>query len=333
MTLTIIKAGMQTTVQDCGRAGYQQYGVVVSGAMDGVAARVGNMLVGNSQGEAVLELTLSGTVLRAEDRLLLAVCGADMAPTANGRELPLWRPVLVEQGTVIAFPVVRSGCRAYIAIAGGFDLPEIMDSRSTYLRGGFGGFEGRALKAGDRLQAKPVNPDSLSGRMLRSFQYGSRFPQWHATHFAVADRGVAAVVRVMAGAHFDRLTGRSKEQLFQSVFRIHVNSDRMGYRLTGEAPLELQHQEELLSEAVANGTIQLPADGNPIVLLADRQTTGGYPRIAQVSTVDLPVFAQLKPGDSVRFVRISYEEAEKRLIESEQDMSVLQSAIALKFPG
>lgn len=330
MTLSIIKAGMQTTVQDLGRTGYQQYGVVVSGVMDQIAARVGNMLVGNNQGEAVLELTSSGAELRVDERLLIAVCGADMAPTANGQELPLWRPVFVERGSVIAFPTMLAGFRSYIAVAGGFDLPEIMGSRSTYLRGGFGGFEGRALKAGDRLPVKHIDPESLSARMMRSLREGSSSPHWHASHFAVADRDTA-VIRVMAGAHFDRLTERSKGKLFSGPFRIHVNSDRMGYRLTGEAPLELEHHEELLSEAVVNGTVQLPADGNPIVLLADRQTTGGYPRIAQIATVDFPVFAQLKPGDTVRFVRISYEEAEKRLIESEQDMSVLEAAIALKF--
>ncbi|MGO4548151.1 biotin-dependent carboxyltransferase family protein [Paenibacillus sp. 2TAB23] len=332
MSLSILRPGLLTTVQDLGRHGYQKYGVLTGGAMDTGAARAANLLVGNEEQEALLELTLSGAELLTDGEMLLAICGADMTVTANGERLPLWRPVLVRSGVVIKFGACLSGCRSYLAVAGGLDVPVIMGSRSTYVRGGIGGYEGRALKSGDVLNVKPAGllsermKSQLSGEIAESFAA----PLWHASHFAIAASLADPIIRAMPGTHYGRFTEDSQKALFGQTYQIAAQFDRMGYRLEGTQKLALASPQELLSEAVANGTVQLPADGNPIVLLADRQTTGGYPRIAQVASVDIPVFAQLKPGDRFRFEVITQQDAERLYLYSERDMRMLKAAISLK---
>lgn len=333
MSIRILKPGLLATVQDLGRFGLQKVGVPVGGAMDAGAARAANLLVGNDEGEAVLELTLGGTELLLEEDGLLAVCGADVEAEADGVPLPFWRPVLVRKDVKIKFGVCRSGCRSYVAIWGGLDVPERLGSRSTYLRGGFGGHEGRALKAGDTLRAKAARKLSVSLReSLPAIPFGRGFAaaSWHAAHFAVASHPEETVIRAMPGAHFPLLTEESQSELFGGTFRIGIQSDRMGCRLESTHKLQLRQPLELLSEAVAAGTVQLPPDGNPIVLLADRQTTGGYPRIAHVASVDIPVFAQLKPGDRFRFEAVTQREAERLYFASERDLRLLKAAVLLK---
>lgn len=329
MTITVLKPGLQATVQDMGRTGYQKQGVVVGGAMDVSAARTANMLVGNAEGEAVLELTWTGASLLFEEAAVIVICGADLMPEADGEPLPMWRPVLMQAGSVVRFQGCRSGFRSYVAVAGGIDVPLIMGSRSTYVRAGIGGYLGRMLQAGDRLAVKPAAPGSTNDRLIASMLRGRTIGVWHAEHFAIAERDVA-VVRAFPGAHYNRLTGQGQSQLFGGTFRIGHHSDRMGCRLEGDT-VGIRAEGELLSEAVVAGTIQLPPGGSPIVLLADRQTTGGYPRIAHVATVDIPMFAQLKPGSEVRFERITHAEAERLLLESERDYRMLKTAVALKF--
>lgn len=332
MSIKVIRPGLLTTIQDLGRYHFQQYGVVVGGVMDSVAARAANYLVGNDGAEAVLEMTLTGTELIIEEQAVIAVCGADMSVTINGHPLPFWRPVLAIAGALIKFAAAKSGCRSYLAVAGGFDVPKVMGSRSTYLRGGIGGLEGRALRAGDVLLIN--KPNELSTLILNALQvvldgcYAA--PNWHANHFAIAGNLVEPIIRAMPGTHYNRFTSESRQAVFSKSYRIGVHSDRMGCRLEGEKLL-LSSPLELLSEAVANGTVQVPPDGNPIVLLADRQTTGGYPRIVQVASVDIPVFAQLRPGDAFRFEEITHLEAERLYLEGERDLSMLKEAIALKY--
>lgn len=333
MSIQVIRPGLFVTVQDLGRHGFQKYGVVAGGVMDKGAARAANLLVGNEGHEAVLEITLTGTVLVLEKDMLLAICGARMFVTADGSELPLWRPALVRAGTIVRFGACESGCRSYLAVAGGLDVPEVMGSKSTYLRGAIGGYQGRALKAGDVLTAKA--PGLLSERLKHALSRGWEgsfaVPLWHASHFAIADNLADPIIRAMPGTHYELFTPESRTSLFRQTFQITAQSDRMGYRLEGAQKLMLAAPIDLLSEAVANGTVQVPSDGNPIVLLADRQTTGGYPRIAQVATVDIPVFAQLKPGERFRFEWITQQEAEELYLDSERDMRMLKAAIALKF--
>lgn len=333
MSIYVIRPGLQAAIQDLGRHRFQKYGVVAGGAMDTGAARAANLLVGNRDHEAVLEITLAGTELLIKRDTVLAICGANMSVMAESERLPLWRPALVREGAVIKFGACLSGCRSYLAVAGGFDVPDVMGSKSTYLRGAIGGFQGRALKSGDVLTAQA--PGMLSERIKHSLHRGLHdsfaVPAWHASHFAIADNLADPVIRALPGSHYDWFTEESKASLFSQTFQITVQSDRMGYRLEGAQKLVTASAPELLSEAVANGTVQVPPDGNPIVLLADRQTTGGYPRIAQVASVDIPVFAQLKPGDRFRFEAVTQQEAEQLYLDSERDIRMLEAAIALKF--
>jgi antagonist of KipI len=327
--ITVLKPGLQATVQDMGRFGYQKEGVVVGGAMDGSAARTANTLVGNGENEAVLELTWTGAQLRIEEDAVLAVCGADLMPELDGEALPMWRPVLASKGSTLAFRGCRTGFRTYIAVAGGFDVPIVMGSRSTYARAGIGGYRGRMLQAGDRIGLQPIAAGSTAARLAAALLAGEGGGGWHAEHFAIAERETA-IVRAFPGAHYNRLTESGKQRLFGGTFSIGHQSDRMGCRLEGER-VESRDEGELLSEAVACGTVQLPPGGQPIVLLADRQTTGGYPRIAHVATVDIPMFAQLRPGASVRFESVTHTEAEGLLLASERDYHMLRTAVALKF--
>lgn len=326
MSLMVLKPGLLATLQDLGRYGYQKQGVVVGGAMDLAAARIANWLVGNEETDVVLELTLTGAELYAERDCWIAICGGDMGPvTDESDEVPLWRPVHVAGGTTISFKHYRSGCRTYIALAGGIRAPLVMGSRSTYIRGRIGGLEGRALRAGDRIEA--ANEKGMKLTELRTSPSGKlKKPLWHAGGFAEAHEDTA-VVRLIPGAHWNWLSEDGKQSLFEQPFRISASSDRMGYRLEGN-PIDMKPgRGELISEPVAFGTVQLPPDGNPIVLLADRQTTGGYPRIGETASIDHSVLAQLKPGDMVSFQPVSHHEAERLLLDSELEMEMLQWAI------
>ncbi|GKU80552.1 biotin-dependent carboxyltransferase family protein [Paenibacillus sp. L3-i20] len=330
MTITVLKPGTLATIQDLGRTGHQRFGIVVGGAMDLGAARVANIVVGNEENEAVLELTLAGGEFLIERELLISLCGADLNATVDGQVLPLWRPVVLQKGQVIKLGTSRFGCRAYLAVAGGFDVPQVMGSRSTYTRGGLGGYEGRAIKAGDRLKLKKIASLSLSAKLISAVHEKRWRCTWHAGQFAIANRALY-VVRVTEGAHSKGISDEARALLFGGIFRIDTLSDRMGYRLQSDQKLTpLYSTSELLSEAVAIGTIQLPPDGNPIVLLADRQTTGGYPRVAHVATVDIAVFAQMKPGDRVIFELITQRAAEILLLAAERDIEMLKVALQLK---
>jgi antagonist of KipI len=222
---------------------------------------------------------------------------------------------------------VIGGCRAYLAVAGGIDVPPVLGSRSTYLRAAIGGLDGRALKPADVL---PTGTSTLLGdRIVARLARGDaavRVAKWGAGP-SLRPRNVGSpTVRVLGGAHTQQLTSSSRDALVRAEFRIGSQSDRMGYRLEGPA-LELSASLELLSEAVAFGTVQLPPNGNPIVLMADRQTTGGYPRIGEVATVDLPLLAQLKPGDSLRFRAISLVEAQSLYLARERDLQQARQAV------
>ncbi|MCS7461188.1 biotin-dependent carboxyltransferase family protein [Paenibacillus doosanensis] len=334
MSLKLIHPGLLTTVQDLGRTGYQQYGVVVSGAMDRLSLRIANMLVGNREDEAALEITLRGPELAVQQDTLLAICGADLSPTVDGIALPQWRPVLVGTGGVVRFGPCRSGCRAYVAVAGGIDVPQVLGSRSTYLRGGLGGFEGRMLKAGDVVKQGPAGERSarlakrLTERLTPDRPFQAAAWHIHPPHMAAVSEPLG--VRVTPGAQLGRLDQDSRKRLFGSVFEVSPQSDRMGYRLQGAA-LRQTSTEELLSEAVPPGTVQLPSDGSPIILLADRQTTGGYPRIAHVVSADLPALGQAKPGDKLRFRPVTLEQAERLYLLQEREMAQIRMGIRLKL--
>lgn len=322
----VLRPGMLTTVQDLGRPGHQREGVPVGGAMDTVSARIANLAVGNAPGDATLEVTLLGPTLELEGDVVLAVAGAELGARLDGEPLLPGRSVRGRPGSRLTFAGPGAHCRAYLAFAGGIAVPPVLGSRSTYLRGRLGGHEGRPLAAGDVLMLGEPSP--LARRVAERIRPGGS-AAWTARHGDVVDYS-SSVLRGVRGAHFEALTPASRDALLSRPFRIAPESDRMGYRLTGPA-LELQAPLELLSEAVAFGTVQLPPGGQPIVLMADRQTTGGYPRVLEVATADLPILAQAPPGAELRFQEISLEAAQALYIERERRLARQQLAINLNL--
>ncbi|MUG65679.1 5-oxoprolinase/urea amidolyase family protein [Paenibacillus campinasensis] len=335
MSFKVVKPGLLTSLQDLGRYGYQKYGVIVSGAMDPVSLRLANLLVGNDEDEAALELTLVGPSLIVEQDALLAVTGGDMSPKVNGQPLPMWRPVYVRKGSHLQFGACKAGSRAYVAVAGGYDVPVVMGSKSTYLRAGIGGYQGRALAEGDVIAWKASAGRAAEyreqwARKLEGVSSDYISTDWHTGRGFHPHEGGDAVIRVTRGSQFEYFAPGSRQQFYEKSFQVSTQSDRMGYRLTGPE-LTLAEPLEMISEAVIPGTVQVPPDGNPIILMADRQTAGGYPRIAQVAVVDIPVVAQIKPGRRLRFREITVNEAEKLYIQREQQIQQMKAGILLNM--
>lgn len=313
MSVLVLRPGMSTTVQDLGRPGHQHGGVPEGGVMDRHTARLLNILVGNADGDALLECTLSGPELRFARECVIAIGGADSDATLNGAPIPPWRAVHVPAGATLVLGAARTGCRTYVAFAGGIDVPLVLGSRSTYAPARFGGLDGRPLVAGDVL---PLGTSGAPGGMpARALAAASRPP-----------RGSA--VRFVAGRHHALLTAEARATFLASEFRLSPESDRMGCRLTGPA-VTVAGGGMLPSAPVTMGTIQLPPGGAPIVLMADRQTTGGYPTIGQVATVDLGIVAQLRPGDALRFLEIPLAEAETLFLGRERAIQGVRRALTL----
>jgi antagonist of KipI len=327
----VVSGGLQTTVQDLGRAHTQRHAVPVGGAMDTMALRLANLLVGNEEADAGLEATLIGPALEFDAPTLIAICGADLTATIDSVPLGRWRAVLAPAGVTLRFARPESGCRAYVAFAGGIDVPEVFGSRATYLRGAFGGVDGRALHDGDELAFG--QPSQLSRRIAASLHDDAGalgLARWYAGVTLRPPYSQEPIVRVVPGAHTDSLDAASRTALFGGRFRVSASSDRMGYRLEGPQ-LQLRERVEMLSEGVTFGTVQLPPGGAPIVLMADGQTTGGYPRIGEVATVDLPLMAQLKPGDHVQFAPISLDDAQRLYLEREHELAQMRVGLEFRF--
>jgi len=297
--LTVLEGGLLTTVQDLGRWGYQRYGVPVAGAMDACALQAANRLVGNEPGEAALEITVAGPTLQASDNCLVAVTGGDLGPRVNGRPLPMWLAVFVRRGSVIDFAGRRSGARAYLAVAGGIAVPPVLGSRATYLSGGFGGYQGRALRAGDVLPLGHAPADLLA-------LAGQGLPPEARPVYAEAP-----TVHAIPGPQDDYFTTEALATFFASEYVVSATADRMGYRLQGP---RLAHRgpAEIISTGMVTGAVQVPADGQPIVLMADHQTSGGYPVIATVVSADIPLLAQCLPGSRLRFAPTTVEMRDER---------------------
>jgi antagonist of KipI len=312
MSVTVLKPGMLSTLQDRGRHGFQHFGVPVSGAMDFFSHRIANILVGNATDEATIEVTLLGPRLRFEHNALIALCGADLSPTIDGLALPEGKPVHVRAGTVLDFGASIAGCRAYLAIHGGFDVPAVMGSRSTYDTAHLGGLNGRALRVADVLPVGATTQPPYPGlardltRSKRSFSA----PKWAVNQHIEKLGRVPQVVRIIAGRHWDAFPAAARNVLTGSEFRVSAASNRMGCRLEGKDAVA-GGPREIISEAVTFGTIQIPPSGQPIVLMADRQTTGGYPKIATVISADLPALGRARIGDKIAFEAVSLEEAQE----------------------
>jgi antagonist of KipI len=305
-TVTVLRPGLFTTIQDRGRWGHQASGVPVSGALDLVSHRIANAVVGNEPDAATIEATLAGPELRIDADATLAVSGADLGATLDGAAIPLNRAARCRSGAVLRFGERRSGARAYVAFAGGILVPPVLDSRSTHVISGMGGVDGRALLAGDQIAIGTA----AQGRSAR--RVGPAYQSRHG----------GARLRVLRGPQDDFFSEAAFDTLQCSRFVISPHSNRMGYRLDG-ARIPRTVDREMISDATFTGAIQVPASGNPILLMADRQTTGGYPQIATVITADLPVAAQLAPGDWLEFELCSRREALSALVAHEGSLLAL----------
>lgn len=293
-TLKVIQPGLLSTIQDLGRWGFGKIGMPVAGAMDDYAARIANLLLCNDEHEPVLEVTYIGPALTFETATQFVITGGDLQPRLNDQPCALWTIQQANAGDSLSFAGMRTGCRAYLAVAGGFQVTPVMGSASTYLRGKLGGHDGRALQTGDRLE---IADEASSAALV-----GWRLPE----EFLPPERDS---IRVILGPQDDAFTPEGIQTLLSAAYRISNEADRMGYRLEGPT-IEHVHSADIISDGIALGAIQVPAHGTPIIMLADRQTTGGYTKIANVISVDIPLVAQKKPGDTLRFEAISIEEAQ-----------------------
>jgi antagonist of KipI len=307
MEVNVLKGGLLTTVQDLGRKGHRASGVPLSGPMDPFAFRIANLLVGNPDDAAALEITLLGPELEFSADARIALCGA----TFSG--LPSWRPLIARAGERVRFGECLKGSRAYLAMGGGIAVPAVLGSRSTHLPAGIGGFEGRALRDGDRLE---LYPDPL-GPVSRAPP-----PAFYVSSSLLPRYSAAADVRVVKGAQ----AGEFGTGLFEGVFEATSRSDRMGLRLKGN-PIVRNSGSELASAAAAPGTIQVPPDGQPIILMADAQSIGGYAQAAHVVSVDRPLVAQLRPQDRLQFREVSHDEAQHLLLTRERELAILREGV------
>ena len=294
--ITILDGGLMTTIQDKGRPGFQQYGMSVSGAMDDFSMRVGNLLVGYEPYEAVLETTILGPTVQFNVNTVIAITGAKMNPQINSKPVPMWRSILVNSGDILTFLGLISGCRSYIALAGGIGIESVMGSKSTYVRGAIGGLNGNKLQVGDEFDLDLKNKD-LSGLDNK------RIPQEYLPIYANT-----CEIRVVLGPQDDYLTQETISVFFESEYEVTNEADRMGYRLSG-SKIEHIQGADIISDGIALGSIQVPRYGMPIIMMADRQTTGGYTKIATVISSDLAILAQLRPGDKIRFKQVSITKA------------------------
>ncbi len=336
--IDVMRAGVLSSVQDLGRAGYRHLGVAKAGALDTLALEVGNRLVGNGAHAAAIEVTVGPIALRFARATRIAITGAQFSAVLGGEPVHTWWSLPVRAGDELLLQGPARGMRAYVCVRGGIDVVPVLGSRSTDLAARFGGLGGRKLRDGDRLpigQSDPVRPKAAE---VDAPAFGVKAPQWcrfaqaarepmrRGKHAAGAERGEA--IRALRGPEYDSFSEAARSALWSDEWRVTPNSNRMGYRLEGTA-LEREHHAELLSHAVLPGTIQVPGNGQPIVLMSDAHTTGGYPRIGVVIAADLWKLAQVRLGTGVRFVRTTREEARHALAEEHAYLRQIDAAIAM----
>lgn len=310
--IKVLKSGFFTTVQDLGRTGYQKFGMPVAGVMDNFSCRIANYLVGNDEGEAVLEATFLGPELEFGEDMIVAVTGADMKPKLNGKEIPMWESIKVTKGDKLALGGILSGIRSYIAFSGAIDVELVNNSKSTYAKSGIGGFKGRRLMDKDELNVK-VSDNIVCGRYLES----KYIPEFNKKN----------LIRVVLGPQDDYFTEEGINTfLNDSGYKITNEADRMGYRLAGGI-IEHKEKADIISDGALFGSVQVPANGQPIILMADRQTTGGYTKIATVISTDLPKLAQMGADNEIIFKSISVKEAQKIYIEYENNLSQIKEQV------
>ena len=320
MNLIVKRAGFLTSVQDVGRTGFRQFGVSTSGALDSFALRVANLLVGNDEDAAGLEITLGGLQLRFEDERIVAWCGGEFDVQIGSRALPAGHVAYLQRGDELKFGRAQIGCRCWLAISGGIVVPIVLGSRSTDLRANFGGLEGRTLRDGDviPLSKWPGSPTPATA-----------ISSWTAPHDWASPASSHPSLHFIRGVDWNRFNDVTIQRFTNQQFTVSPDSDRMGVRFDGPE-LKREDETDLISEAVAPGTIQVPPSGKPILLLGDCQTIGGYPKIAHVITVDLGIAAQLRAGDGVRFFEVSLPDAHRLLQERERDLERFRIGLSLQ---
>lgn len=308
MGIKVITPGSLTTVQDLGRTGYQALGFPVSGALDLRSARIANILAGNPETDALLEMTLMGGRFEFGGRTVFALAGADMGAKLGDIPVPRYEAVEAKKGDVLTFGFATAGLRAYVAFYGGIDVPCVMGSRSTTLRIGIGGLEGRALRAGDELAFRSRPVSQPGGRLVCERE---RFDSMLAS----AD----CLLHTVPGPQEEYFTEEGIHTFYKEGYRITPDSDRMGIRLKG-IPVAYRGSVDIISDGIAFGSVQIPSGGQPIVMLADRQTTGGYAKIGTVASADLGRLVQMPLGGTVRFAPISVKEAAKLAVKEEKEI-------------
>lgn len=308
----ILDAGLLTTVQDLGRHGYQRYGVSQSGVMDVFSARIANELVGNLKEDALLEMTLKGTSIKFLQEMVIAITGAECEAYINDKKIELWRSYKVFCGDKLKIGFLKNGLRAYLSFSGGIDVPLIMGSRSTNLKANIGGFEGRKLKVGDEIKVfSKKNPilKKLKPEIIPKYEK-------------------EVEIGVILGQQEHCFSEKGKETFFTSEYTVKSESDRMGIRVSGE---KIEHIDgaDIISDGITFGAIQIPGNGQPIIMMADRQTIGGYTKIGNVISVDLSKLSQAIPGDILRFKKIELEDAVSKIKEVEELINNKDSYITI----
>ena len=311
-TLKIIQPGMLSTIQDRGRYGYQRSGMPTAGAMDTFALRAANALLGNDDNAACIEATVLGPRIEILADTRIAVAGANVSPRLDGEPVPMWHAVPVSKGSRLEFRSPKDGMRAYLAVAGGIDVPLVMGSRATYMKAAIGGIEGRPLRAGDILNT--LASDTADPAILPAIT-DEEAPTYGSNH----------ELRVVLGPQRQAFTQEGIDTFLNSTYTVSINSDRMGYRLEGE-PIEHTDGPDVISDGTPLGAIQVPGDGQPIILLADRGTTGGYTKIATVISPDLSKVAQAMPGHTITFRSVSIEEAQAAYRKQEDLLRSIRNA-------
>ena len=325
MSLSLTRAGFLTSVQDLGRNGFRQFGVSLGGALDVFALRVANLLAGNDESDAGLEITLGGLRMRFEDKRVIAWCGGEFDVRVGSTPLPAGHSCLLNADDELTINQPKVGCRAWLTISGGIDVPFVLGSRSTDLRANFGGLDGRALRDGDGL---PLGKQSEFSRSLIDLLREQRVASWSSPAEWSSSAKTETVLRIIRGVDWSRFNDVTIQRLTRDAFVVSSDSDRMGVRFDGPE-LRRNDDVDLVSEAVAPGTIQVPPNGRPILLLGDCQTIGGYPKIAHVITVDLPLAVQLHAGDRVRFSEVSIADAYRFLLERERQLERFRIGLSL----
>lgn len=313
--LEILAPGALTSVQDLGRYGYGRFGVAPSGAVDTFSLRIGNLLVGNRQDQACLESMLLGPRIKALTDIVAAVTGGDLQPRRNGQPIRMWQSYVFKRDDILSFGAPLGGFRAYIAVGGGIGVPVVMDSRSTNLPSGFGGYQGRQLRIGDVLRSDLTGSElKVSGRAIHSGGIPQYSNKW--------------ILRVVWGPQDDHFPNNSRDLFLSAVYKMSPESDRTGIRLQGQAiQPKAEIEESIISEGVVSGSIQIPGDGKPIIILGET-VTGGYRKIATVISADLPLLGQIRPGDEIRFSAVSLETAYQALRETEDLIRRIEQSLS-----